>query len=94
MPCHDDRNSYDYSERERADKMTRIACRVMTALEELGKEDFLLLKDDEIRQWWAEHKEFDRLRRAHEEETQRLIKEKAEAMSKLTEEQKRILGLK
>ena len=66
MPCYDDRSANDYGERERADKMARIACAAMSALEELGKEDFLLLKNDEVRTWWAEHKEFDRVRKEHE----------------------------
>lgn len=71
MPCYDDRSSNDHASQARADKMARIACKVMTALEEIGKEDFLLLRDEEVREWWSEHKEFDRIRREHE----RLIEE-------------------
>ena len=50
-----------------ADKLARIACKALAALEDMGKEDFLLLKDDEVRVWWKAHKEADRqeIGRAH-----------------------------
>lgn len=37
-------------------KLIRIASKAMRLLEELGKEDFLLIKDKEVRDWWTEHK--------------------------------------
>ena len=59
MPCRDYRTEPGWNEtqlREQNDKLARIACKAMDLLEELGKEDFLLLKDKEIRDWWTEHK--------------------------------------
>ena len=80
--------------KKEADKLARIACAALQALEDMGREDFLLLKDDEIRVWWAAHKEADRAHRAAEEEKQRRREAKERAMSKLTDEEKILLGLK
>ena len=77
-----------------ADKLARIACTALQALEDMGKEDFILLKNDEIRKWWQDHKEADRAHRAAEEEKQRRKEAKERAMSKLTDEEKILLGLK
>jgi len=77
-----------------ADKLARIACKALGALETMGKEDFLLLKDDEVRTWWAEHKEADRRAREAEERKQALKAAKARALAKLSDEEKVLLGLK
>ena len=103
MPCqsYDSRwDDYD-SDRDKirelkkqADMLARIACKALTALEEMEKEDFLLLQDDEVREWWQEHKEADRKAREAEELKQRKKEAKARAMAKLTDEEKVLLGLK
>lgn len=93
MPCRDDRSSYDYSE-ERADKMTRIACKAMTELVDQGRAEFLLIRDDEVREWWTAHQEFDRQRRAEEYQRETEDALKKEALAKLTDEEKQLLGLK
>jgi hypothetical protein len=67
MPCRDyndhDENAFHQRQvdllQERNDKLARIACKAMTLIEELGKEDFLLLEDEEVREWWANHKIMD-----------------------------------
>jgi hypothetical protein len=74
MPCRD--YDYDYGAsnndlKTQNDRLARIACKAMTALTELGKEDFLILKDNEVREWWEKHQIADRL--AQEEE--RLLKQ-------------------
>ena len=59
MPCQDYRDTTNFTEdrlREQNDKLARIACKAMDLLEELGKEDFLLIKDKEVRDWWQQHK--------------------------------------
>jgi hypothetical protein len=92
---YDDRP--DYSEREwkrKTDMLARIACRALQALEDMGKEDFLLLQDDEVRTWWAAHKEADRRAREAERIKQERKEAKARAMAKLTDEEKILLGLK
>lgn len=80
--------------KKEADKLARIACRALQALEDMGKEDFLLLKDDEIRVWWTAHKEADRAAREAERAKQERMEAKARAMAKLTDEDKILLGLK
>jgi hypothetical protein len=94
MPCrnyesddYDDEEVEDEDYEGQADKLARIACKAMTALEAMGKEDFLLLQDDEVREWWSAHKEADRQARAAEEA-------KARALAKLSDEEKILLGLK
>ena len=103
MPCRDyysdswTSSRSDANERRlkaQADKLARIACKALQALEDMGKEDFLLLKDDEVREWWQQHQEADRKARAAEEEKQRRKEAKARAMAKLTDEDKILLGLK
>ena len=77
-----------------ADRLARIACKALQALEDMGKEDFLLLQDDEVRDWWKAHKEADARARAAEE-AKRLKKEARDrALAKLSDEEKVLLGLK
>ena len=80
--------------KKETDKLARIACKALQALEAMGKEDFLLLKDDEVRTWWSEHKEADRRAREAEERKQALKAAKARALAKLSDEEKVLLGLK
>ena len=80
--------------KKEADKLARIACRALQALEDMGKEDFLLLKDDEIRTWWAAHKEADRAAREAERAKQERKEAKERILARLTEEEKILLGLK
>ena len=59
MPCRSYEDEPNWTEkrlREQNDKLARIACKAMDLLEELGKEDFLLIEDKEVRDWWTEHK--------------------------------------
>ena len=100
MSYNDDWRSEPSDERKikelkaQADKLARIACKALNALEAMEKEDFLLLKDNEVREWWAEHKEADRRAREAEERKQALKAAKARAMAKLSDEEKVLLGLK
>jgi len=97
MPCmsYDDRPDYDAREwKNKTDKLARIACKALQALEDMGKEDFLLLQDDEVRTWWAEHKEADRRAREAAEAKRVRAEAKKLALSKLTDEEKVLLGLK
>lgn len=97
MPCmsYDDRP--DYSDREwknKTDKLARIACKAMTELVEQGKADFLLIKDDEVREWWDKHQEADRQAREAREKKEHEKRIRKEALAKLTDEEKKILGIK
>ena len=100
MPCRDyESDDYAYSQesaqlKKQADRLARIACKAMTALEKDGHADFLLLEDDEVREWWAEHQEADRAEKAKVAEKARRAQIKADVLNRLTDEEKLILGLK
>jgi len=63
-------------------------------LVEQGKADFLILRDDEVREWWEQHQEADRKAREARERKAREAKIRKEALAKLTPEEKKILGIK
>lgn len=78
------------------DRLARIACGAMTALEQLDPE-LKTFKDRESRKWWSDHKKADAARIAKEEkekakkaEEERLRKE---ALAKLTPEEIAAFGL-
>ena len=79
--------------KKEADKLARIACKAMTQLEKSGRADFILIEDEEIREWWAAHKEADRKERARVAEIERKERVKAEALARLSDEEKELLGL-
>ncbi len=76
------------------DKMARIACAAMEELVRQGKADFLVLKNEEVRDWWEKHVEADRREKARVAEEERKARVKAEALARLTDEEKELLGLK
>jgi hypothetical protein len=78
----------------RNDLLARVACRALTELEDNGIADMLLLRDDETREFWIKHKEFDRKRRAAEEKKLRLEELKKAALAKLSNEEREALGIK
>ena len=102
MPCmsYDTNWANDSNDRDvkrlkaEADKLARIACAAMTELEKMGKEDFLILKNEEVGHWWAAHKEADRKERERVAEKARRERVKKEALDRLTDEEKELLGLK
>jgi uncharacterized protein YdaU (DUF1376 family) len=103
MPCRDYWSDGIVSSRSDAtekrlkaqcDKLARIACKAMDALVKDGREDFLLLKDDEVREWWQKHQEEDRRAREEAEAKQRRKEAKEQALAKLSDEEKILLGLK
>ena len=103
MPCRDyasdsyssPEDSWQFRElKERADMLARIACKAMTELAEQGRAEFLVLRDDEVREWWHQHQEADRRAQEAKLEKQRLAKIKKDALKKLTDEEKKVLGIK
>lgn len=100
MPCRDyESDSWGVTRsapslKDQMDKLARIACKAMEALEKDGRADFLLLEDDEVRDWWLAHKEADRKEKARVAEQQRREAVKQEALNKLSDEEKELLGLK
>jgi hypothetical protein len=96
MPCRDyeaDRQ-YDYEVKAQNDRLARIACKAMNELVKSGYADFLLLKDDEVREWWDKHQEADRKAREAAAKKSHLAKVKREALAKLSDEEKAVLGIK
>jgi len=101
MPCQSYESNWanDSNDREirklkkEADKLARIACKALTALEEMEQEDFLLLKDNEVREWWVAHKEADRKEQERIAEKLRRERVKEEALASLSDEAKELLGL-
>jgi hypothetical protein len=102
MPCMSyesnwasDSNDRDIKRlKSEADKLARIACKAMTELVKSGHADFLVLKDDEVREWWEKHQEDDRKAQEAKAEKARRAKVKKEALAKLSDEEKKILGIK
>ena len=71
-----------------------MAQRIMDALCENGQGDFLLLRDDEIREWWTavtKQREAERRKKAA---ARRKAELRASGLSKLTAEERNALGLK
>ena len=101
MPCQSYDSSWDHGSDERrirelkkqADMLARIACKALAELENNNIEDMLLLKDDEVRTWWAKHKEDDRKAKEAREARERREAKKKAALAKLSEEEKSLLGL-
>ena len=102
MPCQSYDNSWDDGGdarkirelKKQADMLARIACKAMTELEKNEVEDMLILKDDEVRTWWKQHKEDDTREQARLAEIERKERIKAEALASLSDEAKELLGLK
>lgn len=97
MPCmsYDDSPTYNVKEwKAKTDKLARIACKAMTELVEQGKADFLILRDDEVREWWEAHQIADREAREAREKKERENRIRREALAKLTPEERKILGIK
>ena len=110
MPClsydtewahtHTGRNTRNSAEimllKNECDKLARIACNAITALEQLDP-DLKTFKDRESRKWYSDHKKADAARIAKEEkikaanEAEEKIRQAA--LAKLTKEEIEIFGL-
>lgn len=102
MPCRDYEPFDATSElREQNDRLARIACKAMEALTANGYADFLLLKDEEVREWWEAHqiadrkaKEAEERKRKAKEEKEELAKLKKDVLSRLSPKERKALGIK
>lgn len=106
MPCRDE-FAEDLRRRERdvEGALTKAGlCAILTALgdksslfeETLSKVDWKEagIKKRELLSWWEQHKEEDRARREREKRVKHEKKIRKEALSKLSDEEKKILGIK
>jgi sugar-specific transcriptional regulator TrmB len=91
--AHDSNDSDVRRLKKEADKLARIACAAMEELIKHGKADFLVLKNDELREWWGQHQEDDRKERERQAEINRRKRIKEEALARLSDEEKELLGL-
>ena len=73
--------------------MTAFAIAAMNELERDGKADFLLLKHDNLREWWTGHKAEEARKEAERLEKERIARVKEEALAKLSMEERQVLGL-
>lgn len=75
-------------------KGERVARKVMVELVKAGRAEFLLLRDEEVADWWGKiyngvHQKFQK----HQERV-RQYKVKLEAYERLTKEERKILGIR
>lgn len=99
MPCRDYETDYSSNwhreqYKEQCDKLARIACAAMEELVRQGKADFLVLRNEEVREWWEAHVEADRREKVRVAEIERRERVKQEALARLSDEEKELLGLK
>lgn len=78
------------------DRLARIACNAITALEKLDPE-LKTFKDRDSRKWWSDHKKADAARIAKEEKEKSKLeaeeKLRKHALAKLTPEEIKAFGL-
>jgi hypothetical protein len=93
MPCrdYDDKVTViDHTERYQAqrDKLARIACKAMREIKRLDPGNYIF-KDEEASSWFKQHELFDAL----EEKKKKEEEKRQAALSKLSEEDKKILKI-
>lgn len=75
-------------------KSERIARKVMIELVKAGRSEFLLLRDDEISQWWGSMISNVQAKIVKHKERVRLYELKLQAYNKLTADERRTLGIR
>lgn len=89
------RNTDAIKLKKECDKLARIACKAMTALEKLDPE-LKDIKDQETRKWWTIHQKADQERIAKEEKAKAKKEEadklRQQALAKLTPEELEVMG--
>lgn len=80
--------------KKQCDRLANFAYLAMDALEKNNIEDFVLLKNDDLRAWWKNHKEFMAEEVADKLARLRRYELKQQALAKLTAEEREALGIK
>jgi len=94
MPCRsDDRYDCDSSKPE-LDKVTRLLCDVCKHLEKGHSASFIFNSPSELSTWWKKHQAEDQKREAVEKAEALKEQKKRDALNKLTDEEKKLLGIK
>ena len=92
MPCTYDESPWEREQRAKLaelDRVTRLLCSI---LKPLGR-DHPLFDDAELLEWWAEHQRRDARRAADDAAMTKTEEERRAALSKLTPEERTILGI-
>ena len=106
MPCLSYETEWFHQSRSRShaetelktecDRLARIACKAMSALEQLDPE-LKSFKDREARKWWSDHKKADKARMDREAKEKAKLDEQEKlrkaALAKLTPEEIAAFGL-
>ena len=109
MPCSDggwgrdeERRHYDNQKvaiQARLDNVTRLLCELCTHLDETQRND-VFASIAGLKGWWVEHqrqdaarKELEAAAQARRDEERRAQELREQAMNKLTDEERRVLGL-
>lgn len=103
MPCSDGAGPlYDRSEakelHDRNDKLAQMLCGICTIIDDYHTNNklktYIILNVPGIAKWWIKHKKQDACRLAMEQEKQVQENIRKSALAKLSNEERRVLGLK
>jgi DNA phosphorothioation-dependent restriction protein DptG len=83
-----------YSLKRQCDRLANFAYIAMKHLEDNNMQDFLLLKHDDLADWYRAQKAWMQKREAEQAARQRRAEIKERALARLTDEEKEALGLK
>lgn len=103
MPCPGDATMGRWSgsdkelrvNKKEFDLVTRLLCSLCRFLEKLGMAKTITeIENGELETWWQAHKKMDAEREAKETEWENNKRLRLKALAKLTDEDKKVLGLK
>ena len=80
--------------KKQCDRLANFAYIAMKHLEDNGIQDFVLLKHDDLADWWKDHKAALRQDQLEKEAKLRRYEIRERALSRLTDEEKEALGLR
>ena len=90
MPCRDGGPTLESEQQSKIHDLTRMLCSVLEMVE---SEHMLGNIHGEVHAWWDRHKKEDIERKRQESARRTAQEKKLEALSKLTPEERRLLGL-
>ena len=98
MPCRDNwGTAEDFAEYQRKiDKLTRMLCGLCKVVEDFtdGDDDVMVIdKVKNLRKWWNAHQAADRKREARQKVEKEKRRKISIALSKLTDEERELLGI-
>ena len=93
MPCHDygQEEIYQKERTKKIHKLTRMLCETCDCLEDEGL--FFGNVSEELDMWWEQHKEEDSTRKIFEARESKLLAARKKALAKISEKDRKLLGL-